>query len=138
MSFNTNLSSFSPAQFAELMYASDYKVEKLFLKLASTPSNQMKTIVDVINDALSSEGFVAKHGTFGSTNAVVTLPKTFVNVSQISVLSMHGSYELALLSSSGSLEYIPSIGYDFYLPSFDTPDNVINEIKRIYSELQKI
>jgi len=138
MSLDTIISAFSPSQLAELMYASDYEVDKLYLKLASTPSNQIKNIVDIINDALSSEGFVAKHAAFGSTNAVVTLPKTFANVAQISVLSMHGSYELALLSSSGSLEYIPSIGYDSWLPSFDTPDDVINEIKRIYSELQKI
>jgi hypothetical protein len=138
MSLDTILSAFSPSQLMLLMDAPDLETVQMYLKSKMSPTNQMKNIVAAINDALSFEGFIAKHATLGSTNAVVTLPKTFANIAQISVLSMHGSYELALLNASGSLEYIPSIGYDSWLPSFDTPDDVINEIKRIYSELQKI
>jgi hypothetical protein len=138
MSLDTILSAFSPSQLMLLMDAPDLETVQMYLKSKMSPTNQMKIIVDAINDALSSDGFVADHAAFGSTNAVVTLPKTFANIAQISVLSMYGSYELALLNASGSLEYIPSIGYDSCLPTFDTPDDVINEIKRIYSELQKI
>ncbi len=138
MSFNQILSSASPAQLLELMNASDYEVEKLFLKLASTPSNGMKNIVSAINDALSSEGFVAQHASFGSTNASVDLPQVLKGVAKISILSMYGRYELALIGESENLVYIPSIGYSDYLPSFNTPNDVIAEIKRIYNELQKL
>lgn len=138
MSFNTILSSASPAQLLELMNASDYEVEKLFLKLASKPSNSMKNIVSVINDALSSEGFVAQHASFGSTNASVDLPQVLKGVAKISVVSMYGRFELALIGESENLVYIPSIGYGDYLPSFNTPNDVIAEIKRIYNELNEL
>ena len=138
MSFNQILSSASPAQLLELMNASDYEVEKLFLKLASTPSNGVKNIVSAINDALSPEGFVAQHASFGSTNASVDLPQVLKGVAKISILSMYGRYELALIDESGLLSYNPSIGYSDYLPSFDTPNDVIAEIKRIYNELNEL
>ena len=139
MSMNDILSTASSSQIEEMMNTSDDNtLQHMFLRLAMTPSNNMKNLVSKINDALSQDGFVAKHTSFGSTNIIVNLPKTIYDVSSISILSMYGRYELALMNSSGSLIYIESIGYDSFLPSFDTATNVIIEIRRIYSELQKL
>jgi hypothetical protein len=138
MSMNDILSTASSSQIEEMMNAQDDELDRMFLRLAMTPSNNMKNLVSKINDALSQDGFVAEHSLFGSTNIIVNLPKTIYDVSSISVLSMYGRYELALMNSSGSLIYIESIGYDSFLPSFDSATNVIIEINRIYSELQKL
>ncbi len=138
MSMNDILSTASSSQIEEMMNAQDDELDRMFLRLAMTPSNNMKNLVSKINDALSQDGFVAEHSLFGSTNIIVNLPKTIYDVSSISVLSMYGRYELALMNSSGTLIYIESIGYDFCLPSFDTSTDVIIEIRRIYSELQKL
>jgi hypothetical protein len=139
MSMNDILSTASSSQIEEMMNTSDDDtLQHMFLRLAMAPSNNMKNLVSKINDALSQDSFVAKHSSFGSTNIIVNLPKTIYDVSSISVLSMYGRYELALMNSSGSLKYIQSIGYDFCLPSFDTSTDVIIEIRRIYSELQKL
>lgn len=44
-------------------------------------------------------------------------------------------YETALITPAGGLKYLSRIGYDLFLPRFDTLDELVGEIVRVYYKL---
>ena len=114
-----------------LSKAPDEEVNKLFFHLVSQPTPGSSRLIDTLKRELNNNF----HCEFNkiSGNILVHFPRKS-RVTTISIMnSRYGGYELALLDGN-ALRYIHSIGYsDVRL--FDTDNEVIEEIKRIYSDL---
>ncbi len=129
------LTSASPQQLMQLYSArTDEELNKLFFQIASQPSPSSSRLLNTLQYELNTNF----HCEFNklSGNILVHFPRKS-RVTTISIMnSRFGGYELALLDGN-ALRYIHSIGYSD-VRMFDTENEVIEEIKRIYSELCQI
>ena len=126
------LSSATPQQLMQLYSArTDEEVNNLFFNLVSQPTFSSSSLMNTLQCELNTNFNCAFNKLSG--NVLVHFPRKS-RVNTISIMSnRYGGYELALLDGN-TLRYIHSIGYsDVRL--FDTDVEVIEEIKRIYSEL---
>jgi len=129
------LTSATPQQLMQLYSArTDEELNKLFFQIASQPSPSSSRLMNTLQCELNTNF----HCEFNklSGNILVHFPRKS-RVTTISIMnSRFGGYELALLDGN-ALRYIHSIGYSD-VRMFDTNNEVIEEIKRIYSDLCQI
>ncbi len=126
------LTSATPQQLMQLYSArTDEEVNKLFFHLVSQPTRSSSTLMNTLQCEFNTHF----HCEFNkiSGNILVHFPRKS-RVTTISIMNTRfGGYELALLDGN-ALRYIHSIGYSD-VRMFNTDDEVIKEIKRIYSDL---
>jgi hypothetical protein len=126
------LTSATPQQLMQLYSArTDEELNKLFFQIASQPTPSSSKLMDELKCELNTQF----HCEFNkiSGNILVHFHRKS-RVTTISIMNTrYGGYELALLDGN-SLRYVHSIGYSD-VRMFDTDVEVIEEIKRIYSDL---
>ena len=130
--FEQILSKATPQQLMQLYSArTDEELNKLFFHLVSQPTQSSSTLINKLQCELN-KNFHCEFNKL-SGNILVHFPRKS-RVTTISIMnSRYGGYELALLDGN-ALRYIHSIGYSD-VRMFDTDNEVIKEIKRIYSDL---
>ena len=126
------LTSATPQQLMQLYSArTDEELNKLFFQIVSQPTPSSSRLMDTLKRELN-KNFHCEFNKL-SGNILVHFPRKS-RVTTISIMnSRYGGYELALLDGN-ELRYIHSIGYSD-VRMFNTDEEVINEIGRIYGVL---
>lgn len=112
----------------------DEDLNKIFFQIVSQPTPSSSRLMNTLKCNLNTH-FRCEFNKLNG-NILVHFPRK-CRVDTISIMnSRFNGYELALIDSN-SLRYIHSIGYSD-VRMFDTDNEVIEEIKRIYTELCKM
>jgi len=121
----------TPQQLIQLAGAgTDNEFNKILCNIISQPTSSSSRLMNILKCELS-DNFHCEFNKL-SGNILVNFPRKS-RITTISIMNIYGGYELALLDTN-TLRYIHSIGYSD-VRFFNTHEEVIKEIKRIYSDL---
>jgi hypothetical protein len=123
------------SQLSYLLSLREQNLEREYLRMLRQPTQPILNLMSILRENLSQNDMIVEDNAISGTNCIVKLQRSKIGIIEFSILhTNYYTYEIAMKGRKGII-YKPELGFDSFLPNFDTIDELVQFIQKTYQKL---